>query len=282
MTILRVKKNKNNPYVILHKSFLEDPKISLKLKGFLAYCLSKPDNWKFHIRQMASILKEGKDAIYAIINEGIEYGYIEREAQIKNGKFQPSNYIIHEIKIKSTVSEFPDPELPDPESQTLLINNRLNNKKEREEAEPPTPTFSFLRVSMSQDKYDKLVFDCGVEKVNEILNRLDEYADINPKRFKQYACHASVIRKWIREDNQKASKKPYNQSSVGQVTQDIALSKIIVFKAKEKGIKDIVIGHDYIEFQRGQQTDVIKFGDKGFKEQCINALRKMNLIFHDL
>src|SRR5271157_2736263 len=91
MTIFRVSKDKNNPYVMINKAFLEDPNISLKLKGFLAYCLSKPDDWKFHIRQMSKVLKEGKDTLYAIVNEGIEHGYIERIENKKKGIFDSFN-----------------------------------------------------------------------------------------------------------------------------------------------------------------------------------------------
>jgi hypothetical protein len=76
MTILRAQKDKENPYVLINKRFLEDQNISLKLKGFLAYCLSKPDNWKFSITYLIRVLKEGKDSIYSVINEGIENGYI--------------------------------------------------------------------------------------------------------------------------------------------------------------------------------------------------------------
>lgn len=133
MSILRVQKNKENPYVIINKKFLEDPKISLKLKGFLAYCLSKPDDWKFHVRQLAGVLKESKNAIYSVINEGIKHGYIERDIQKNNGRFEAVDYIIHESKINYTVSRFPDTEGADAEDGTLLSNDLRSSSSSYEE-----------------------------------------------------------------------------------------------------------------------------------------------------
>lgn len=73
---------------------------------------------------------------------------------------------------------------------------------------PPPPLF-FLekRVKMEKSAYERLVSDFGEEKIKEMIERLDEYADINPRRFKQYAKHDIVIRKWIREDSLKPKSK---------------------------------------------------------------------------
>lgn len=109
MSIIRLAKH-TDKYVILDKAFLEDPNTSLKLKGFLAYCLAKPDHWQFHVNQLSSVLKEGRDAIYSIINEGVESGYIERDQKkLPDGTFGPQDYIVHEISIKK---EKPKPDYP--------------------------------------------------------------------------------------------------------------------------------------------------------------------------
>jgi hypothetical protein len=88
----------------------------------------------------------------------------------------------------------------------------INIKEEERRASPPSnplkPAFEFKRIKMDQEKFENLVKDFGKNTVDEMLDRLDEYADINPKRFKQYACHAAVIRKWIRDDKGKSGTKP--------------------------------------------------------------------------
>ena len=127
MSIIRLAKHTHD-YVILNKLFLEDITISLRLKGFLAFCLSKPNDWHFHVRQLADVLKEGKDALYSIIDEGIEHGYISRETKKGcDGKFIESDYIVREVPIiqkQTSVSDFPDAVKPEKETPTLLSINQ--------------------------------------------------------------------------------------------------------------------------------------------------------------
>lgn len=300
MTIVRISKDSNNPYVILNKKFLEDPNITLKLKGFLAYCLSKPDDWEFHVRQLASVLKEGKTSLYSIINEGIENGYIGREVQKKDGKFETTSYVIYETKIvnNSTVSAFLDVENPDVDSRTLLSNDsRLNKEKTNihKGASPPTPCLcptsapqpsqeaveKFVytspyskksRVHMKVSEYNSLVEKYSKEIVDEKLEDLDEYADVNPKKFKEYANHASVLHTWLRKDNKLIAKAKPSPS----VNKEFAL-KIMQLNPRHAETGLIQLGYNYIEFRAGTHCNEIKFEDNGFKEQCMSYLRKMNL-----
>jgi hypothetical protein len=106
--------------------------VSLRLKGFLAYCLSKPDKWQFHVTQLVSVLKEGRDAIYSIIEEGVESGYIEKsQKKGADGRFFSTDYIIHETSIKKMLPlrDFPEVEKPLVESPTLVRNN--SSKKDK-------------------------------------------------------------------------------------------------------------------------------------------------------
>lgn len=72
---------------------------------------------------------------------------------------------------------------------------------------PPPLLFLKKRVKMEMCAYKRLVEEFGESKIDEMIDRLDEYADINPRRFKQYAKHDVVIRKWIREDALKPKSK---------------------------------------------------------------------------
>lgn len=106
-----------------------------------------------------------------------------------------------------------------PSPATGLTKDTLTKdiEKEKDEKEkvlcgvktpaPPDPLFSKNRVKMEKSAYERLVSEFGEEKIEEMIQRLDEYADINPRRFKQYAKHDVVIRKWIREDNLKPKTK---------------------------------------------------------------------------
>ena len=59
-TVVRVHKNKDNPYVMLNKQFLSDCRLSWRSKGLLAYLLSKPDDWQIMIVDLVKQSKGGK------------------------------------------------------------------------------------------------------------------------------------------------------------------------------------------------------------------------------
>ena len=61
---------------------LQDKDLSLKAKGMMSVILSLSDDWQFSIKGLISIVKEGKTAVYAVINELIEAGYCKRQPVI--------------------------------------------------------------------------------------------------------------------------------------------------------------------------------------------------------
>jgi len=76
-TVFRTKKDKSNPYVILNKDFLDNPELSWKAKGVLAYFLSKPkDDWHVMITDLINKSTDSKETIDKAIKELIITGYI--------------------------------------------------------------------------------------------------------------------------------------------------------------------------------------------------------------
>lgn len=238
MTIIRVIHNRENPYVQLNKKALWDDRLSLKAIGLWAKCLSRPDNWKFNISELEKSMKEGKRAIYSAIDELIKHGYAFRyqiSSSDKKRGFHQIEYVFFEFSITpEEIAVYLDElkksfpccgfaHTQDAHTQNAPLLKKEDTsyedvsikEKERERgASPPNPPntqdlFIHERVKMPKVKYDKLVQEFGQEKISQMVDRLEEYADINPKRFKCYACHSTVIRKWIREDNN----KPANFSS---------------------------------------------------------------------
>jgi hypothetical protein len=142
MTIIRTKKDRNNPYVQINRKLFDDNSLSLKAKGFIAYCLSKPDDWEFYVEQLASTLKENKTAIYSAIKEAEKAGYCIRfRHRDSKGRLKKVEYIISDSKeeilylandlvqkeIKKCLphSGFPDVDLPDVENVSLLKNKEI-------------------------------------------------------------------------------------------------------------------------------------------------------------
>ena len=67
MSILRVSKNKDNPYVMIDKRSISDDRLSWKAKGILAYCLSMPDDWIFYKNELVSSHANGRESVASIL-----------------------------------------------------------------------------------------------------------------------------------------------------------------------------------------------------------------------
>lgn len=98
-TVVRKKKNKDNPWVTINKSVFDDTSISLEAKGLMGIFLSKPDNWKIIMENISSLSKNGRDAHYRVLKELREHGYLVLvEFRIK-GKIAQKEYVIYEEPI---------------------------------------------------------------------------------------------------------------------------------------------------------------------------------------
>jgi len=300
MSIVRVVHDKHNPYVILNKESLWDKKLSLRACGMWARLISRPDNWRIIVDELAASCGLNRKTIYSILNELIDAGYVFRfQKRGARGRVCSIEYFVFESP--ASVEEFKkslpvsvlwnagkrdavsgDAVTPYEDSQALTnidITNPSSSlrseevKEKREEDKPPPPaSFCYKRVKMGKEKLEKLFDDFGKEKVEKMLDRLDEYADINPKRFKQYACHAAVIRKWMREDGEKkAAVTPTDQSS--KLLEFVKVH----YDGWRTGIVGIDVFRDRIEYFHGPSVTAVKLIDSSFSEQTLNMLRKFGL-----
>lgn len=134
MSTIRGVKDRRFNFVQLLNSMFEDQKISLKAKGFIGYCLTKTEDWKFHISHLMSVLKEGETAIYSVINECIDNGYAFRyQARGPDGKLLPGEFIISDSKneIQCLKNEYESKQefkknLPHRENQGTVSPHREN------------------------------------------------------------------------------------------------------------------------------------------------------------
>lgn len=120
--IIRVQKDKDNPYVIMNKNFLSDNNLSWKAKGILSYLLSKPDDWKVVIKDLISQSPDGKSSVEAGMKELKKYNYIKKIPIRKHGKFSHWETIIH---------EYPQTELntPLPENQEMVKDAKIHHSR---------------------------------------------------------------------------------------------------------------------------------------------------------
>lgn len=75
-TIFRVVKDRENPYVMMDKRPLENPALSFKAKGILAYLLSRPDGWEVNVPDLVNRSTDGPSAIRSGLKELRAAGHV--------------------------------------------------------------------------------------------------------------------------------------------------------------------------------------------------------------
>lgn len=97
MSTYRVRKGKENPYVMLDKTSVNDSSLSWKAKGILVYLLSKPDDWRVIESDIVKHARDGRDSVRSGLRELERSGYIVRAQEHgQDGKFQPVAYEVYE------------------------------------------------------------------------------------------------------------------------------------------------------------------------------------------
>ncbi|MCD3217802.1 DnaD domain protein [Clostridium botulinum C] len=138
MAVFRVNKDKENPYMMINKSFIYDARLSLKSKGLMAYFLSRPDDWEFYQTEIKKHTTDKDRAISNAIQELINCGYIKRSSKRgEHGKFKGGyEYEVYETptdiesspKLQNAESaKRQNGEMPNRQKSILLNNESLLN-----------------------------------------------------------------------------------------------------------------------------------------------------------
>jgi hypothetical protein len=96
LSVYRIRKDKDNPYVMVNKHFIHDPQLSYKAKGILLYLLSRPDDWQVYEIEIAKHAKDGRESVRNGIKELLAAGYIKRGQMRQGGKFNGYDYEVFE------------------------------------------------------------------------------------------------------------------------------------------------------------------------------------------
>ena len=139
MAVYRVQRTRD--YTVMSNYHLKDKGLTLKSKGLLSMILSLPEEWNYTTRGLASICKEGVDAIGSALKELETAGYIvRRQLRGTNGRITDTEYIIYEQPqpkkpdmlppdVVSPDTENPDVVRPDMEKPAELNIEKLNTEK---------------------------------------------------------------------------------------------------------------------------------------------------------
>ena len=94
--VFRVERNRN--FTVMCNHHLKNKELSLKAKGLLSIMLSLPDSWHYNIKGLASLSRDGIDAVRATLKELEAHGYVTRNRlRTPEGFLSDMEYIIREI-----------------------------------------------------------------------------------------------------------------------------------------------------------------------------------------
>lgn len=137
-TIFRVHKEPGD-YFQMHKNIVNNPEISYKAKGIMAYLLSKPNDWTVYFSDIVKRSTEGKAAVLSGVQELEQAGYIERvQKKGEDGKFLPVEWHVYEQPF--TANRFSGNGKPATGKSDTTNNNSIKNK--RSKLRETSPDFS--------------------------------------------------------------------------------------------------------------------------------------------
>ena len=204
MAVFRVEKNRN--YTVMSNYHLRDKNLTLKSIGLLSKMLSLTDEWDYTTRGLASICKEGVDAIGAALKELEVSGYlVRRQLRDDKGRITDTEYTIYE----SPHTPLPDTEYPDTENPDMdkpdtgkpctenpaQLNIDITSKEKPNtyslitdisnpyQSNPPTPMRDAGYDGMGYEEARETVkenieYDCLITNPKQNRERLNEVVDL--------------------------------------------------------------------------------------------------------
>jgi hypothetical protein len=178
MAVLRIYKKQQN-FVILDKTCLNDEKLSWGAKGLHAYLMSLPDDWQVRVSDLRLRSTNGRDAVRGLLSELEQSGYIQKAAcrDNGNGRFGGIEYLVLEVPDQEKLAISPETEKPSlvkneqkeprpenpftanpetgnpaPVSATLISINRINNNKLSNKTAASTEVFAETASTVVQQQ----------------------------------------------------------------------------------------------------------------------------------
>lgn len=126
-----------HPYAMVAISLIRDPSISPNCRWLIIYLLSNQKGWVIKIPQIAAHVKEflGRDAVYELINEAIEAGYMMRHEYTVNNLKRYKYFVSEQPKFKKILRhpEFQETGTQYTENTDCKVISSIKNKHTKED-----------------------------------------------------------------------------------------------------------------------------------------------------
>lgn len=157
-TIFRVMKNKDNPYVMVDRRPIDNPKLSYKAKGILTYLLSRPDGWEVNVPDLVNHGIEGPAAIRSGLKELRAAGHIKYNIQREGGYIKKWVIEVYEVPNATMQSDEGEEVL---DSDFRHVGEALDNQNlhvENQQVGNPTQVLSTLSSTelSKRDSFKKI------------------------------------------------------------------------------------------------------------------------------
>ena len=130
MGVIRVEHNSN--YTTMANYHLRDPRLSLRAMGLMSKMLSLPEDWDYTVSGLASICKEGRDAVRKTLMELEAAGYLIREqGRSSGGNFGANDYTLFEEAQTLPLTENPSTVKPSTVNPSTVNPTELNNESNK-------------------------------------------------------------------------------------------------------------------------------------------------------
>jgi len=153
MATFRHKKGKTG-FTRIENSSLQDSRLSWKARGLLAYMLSKPDDFKFHLDELTKHAPDGLDSVRAGLKELQTFGYVKRFSVKVKGKI-----VSWELEVFETPQlDIPQVEKPQVGNPMLITNDLITNdlnKKDKRYTDFIGDTFLKIYNDRFKEKFGK-------------------------------------------------------------------------------------------------------------------------------
>lgn len=93
-------------FVLVHKKFIYDDKLSARAKGILLYLLSRPNDWQIYTSEIQKHMTDGIKSVNSAVKELMDGGYIKRTLKrSEKGTFKGYEYLVYEIPTETPFAE---------------------------------------------------------------------------------------------------------------------------------------------------------------------------------
>ena len=213
MAIIKVLK-RENPYVQIDKTGIDDPNLSWEATGLLTYLVGRPNNWKVNVMHLSSVKKNKETSTRKALLELRKYNYCHLFEIRKGGKYIEKFYLVFEVptqydEISSNIDiELKEEEkifyvkvkeginsnnLPEVENQLMVenIENKevLPNVEKPKMVKPKVENQALINKELNNNRMNKEKnHEYDLEENDDNLRRIEEL-------FKEFGIDFSIKHK---------------------------------------------------------------------------------------